>query len=303
MLLSLEPHIMNYNFGFPDSQSAVYSCGFSHPLIGGIDDRTINMDLLLHNVNFWKYHMIREAEATLFQSFSELDDDERPRWWSTQLTQARQPLGRHWKGSYAYLSLKEVQALRQGGSDDQIQDCFAGEDDAFAFQDMRLDAVEDDQPFPWPLLFEHHLKSLKEPTNHARTRAQRRSTATSEDCATPSKAVSFRFNGEGDDTSESFLATGWMNPLPPQQGIPGWQRVTMMKYFADEDTGSIDREALWAYEGVVLPGGQIMLGRWWSVTDTDKEMYSGPFILWCVDGPKYDTMEEVDEEACMVLDG
>jgi len=40
----------------------------------------------------------------------------------------------------------------------------------------------------------------------------------------------------------------------------------MMKYFIDEN-GVWDDEALWAYEGVVLPGGQIILGRWWSPED------------------------------------
>ena len=60
----------------------------------------------------------------------------------------------------------------------------------------------------------------------------------------------------------------------------------MMKYFVDEDSGVIDDAALWAYEGVVLPGSRIIIGRWWSPDDTiDGENYSGPFILWCVDKP------------------
>jgi len=45
--------------------------------------------------------------------------------------------------------------------------------------------------------------------------------------------------------------------------------MTMMKFYR-EDNGDCDMESLWAYEGVVLPGGQIILGRWWrpdGVTD------------------------------------
>jgi hypothetical protein len=42
--------------------------------------------------------------------------------------------------------------------------------------------------------------------------------------------------------------------------------MTMMKYYVDDD-GEIDMEALWAYEGVVLPGNRIVLGRWWSPDD------------------------------------
>ena len=52
----------------------------------------------------------------------------------------------------------------------------------------------------------------------------------------------------------------------------------------------MDWDALWAYEGVVLPGGKIVVGRWWSPSNNaaggavDEQQYSGPFVLWCVDG-------------------
>jgi hypothetical protein len=95
--------------------------------------------------------------------------------------------------------------------------------------------------------------------------------------------VSFRFKGEGVDAKEGFLASGYFNSISPQQGIPGWQRMTMMKYWADEDTGEIDYSSLWAYEGVVLPGGMIMLGRWWHPNPDTTSEYSGPFIFWNVD--------------------
>ena len=57
----------------------------------------------------------------------------------------------------------------------------------------------------------------------------------------------------------------------------------MMKYWTD-NSGGMDLDSLWAYEGVVLPGGMIMVGRWWHpwVEDNEDE-YSGPFILWNVD--------------------
>lgn len=86
--------------------------------------------------------------------------------------------------------------------------------------------------------------------------------------------------------SRDFYSSGWLNPLPPQQGIPGWQRMTMMKYFVDED-GHWDDEALWAYEGVVFPGGQIMLGRWWSPEDHTRpeqaslKVSSGRLMFGC----------------------
>lgn len=76
--------------------------------------------------------------------------------------------------------------------------------------------------------------------------------------------------------------------------------MTMMKFFVDQDMMSagegnakydmatalagMDETSLWAYEGVVLPGGEIILGRWWSTHQgTGDEMYSGPFMFWCID--------------------
>lgn len=81
-----------------------------------------------------------------------------------------------------------------------------------------------------------------------------------------------------------FYATGYTYPLPKQLGVPGWQRIVMMKYFLDDD-GSYEDEALWAYEGVVLPGGQLIVGRWWAPDDNvpQEKLYSGPFIFWNID--------------------
>lgn len=296
MLLSFEPHLESHHYSFPDSQYAVYSTPSVNAIFHGTHGLDINMEFILHNINFWKYHMIREVEGTLFYPFQDLEPDERPRWWSPQPMQGGpQKLGKHWKGSYAYIDRPEMEIMRRSRREvsDQIQDNFAGEETAFSFQDMRLELASNDQDFPWPTAFERHLRSLSPPPSRAKTRAQKR-------CATPDaianfKPQSFRFDGEGQDVTEQFLASGWLNPLPPQSGVPGWQRMTMMKYFEDEnDVDGIDVNALWAYEGVVLPGGQIMLGRWWSPSDED-EMYSGPFILWCVDGPKYDVVEMEEE--------
>jgi hypothetical protein len=102
--------------------------------------------------------------------------------------------------------------------------------------------------------------------------------------------VSFCFKGKGEDANTPFLASGYFNPLPPQHGVPGWHRMTMMKYWRDEH-GNMDPDSLWAYEGVVLPGGLVMLGRWWHPSGEEAE-YSGPFIFWNVDASKPTDGEE-----------
>ena len=145
----------------------------------------------------------------------------------------------------------------------------------------------------------------------------------------PKRGVHYhQFSGSGND-AEPFHCSGILHPLPPQQEIPGWYRISFMKYFdpldqpgtmppqtdstwapfqsppsegnsylpykpagADynlSDMYQVDDDAevnagCWAYEGVVLPGGMIMLGRWWSpMDDTGFKRCMGPFIFWNVD--------------------
>lgn len=161
-------------------------------------------------------------------------------------------------------------------------------------------------------------------------------------CAKPKRNVHYRqFSGSGRDFDD-FHCSGIVHPLPPQEGIPGFQRITMMKFkdpltnlpsqspsafsstdgilspnsplsssvssnsshtngdrpyptdpfrpeqmendhFQLEDDADVDDEC-WCYEGVVLPGGMMMLGRWWSPTNNDSNMTNmGPFIFWNVE--------------------
>ena len=93
----------------------------------------------------------------------------------------------------------------------------------------------------------------------------------------------FRFEGLGYD-EEKFHMVGYIHPLTPQHGVPGWYRVAMMKFFMNKDK-KIVAGTTWAYEGVMLPGGQMIVGRWWA-PDTMRpgvNVYSGPFIYWNVD--------------------
>jgi hypothetical protein len=73
------------------------------------------------------------------------------------------------------------------------------------------------------------------------------------------------------------MALGWLNSLPPQQGIPGWQRITFMKHFNEDLNDPMD-DNLWAYEGVVLPGGRIILGRWWFASEPITSNVSTPGV-------------------------
>jgi hypothetical protein len=89
-----------------------------------------------------------------------------------------------------------------------------------------------------------------------------------------------------------FDACVRVHPLPAQQGFPGWQRFSMVKYFRDQMSSNPLVDDLWAYEGCVLPGKEMILGRWFyldpNVPASGAENigfggsgpYSGPFIFW-----------------------
>lgn len=292
--LSFEDWHMGYNYNFDIAQRMAYADNVSLPIFAGASGLDINMSWLLKNLQFWRNHLLSVNEP-LCPSFEALDDCDRPRFWDEQLSQDTSKLAKHWKGSYAFVNREEIAALRAGRNGQaghrQIQDQLNGEEDPDeAFQGVQLGYVDPDKKQkPWPAAFERILKSKSMPINTPKTRAQKSGYAGQAigDFSAGTKA----FGGNGDDSDEMFKCEGFLNTLPPQHGIPGWKRMTMMKYYYD-DQGHIDMQALWAYEGVMLPGGKIMVGRWWCPTDgVGANMYSGPFILWNVDDAVYDADE------------
>ncbi|KAF2161817.1 hypothetical protein M409DRAFT_27873 [Zasmidium cellare ATCC 36951] len=275
-LLKLDSELTPW--GFPESQQQAYNFRKMWKKSGGL---SLDMEWLLHQVNFWRYHMLREDEITLCHAYCQLDASEYPRYWGKQLTNHPQStgiVGRHWKGSWAYLSPEEVEEIREYGPNETIQDQFCAE--SREFQDLELEFLDNGEE-TWPAVFEQYLGALSAPKlQHAKTRASKGSSQP-DDFTWDSR--SFRFGGSGSEAKQGFLADGWLNTLPSQNGVPGWQRLTMMKYFKDHNDDVDYSRGLWAYEGVVLPGGKIIVGRWW---DPEDGSYSGPFILWCVDTPE-----------------
>jgi hypothetical protein len=91
---------------FPESQRAAYMDFESTPLFSGYGGLEVNMEWALHIVNFFRYHTLRDDEATLCPAFRDLNKTcggtEMPQLWKKQLSNNDDPvpLGRHWKGSY-----------------------------------------------------------------------------------------------------------------------------------------------------------------------------------------------------------
>ncbi|KAF2199038.1 hypothetical protein GQ43DRAFT_377200 [Delitschia confertaspora ATCC 74209] len=263
-------------FSFEVSQKAVYESPKTCPIFRGVKNLEVDMEWALHCLNFFRYHMMSEDAHTLHETIDAMDVLQKPSAWNYKLQNHRyHHLSRHWKGTYAYLDRGEIVSIRRSPPGQNI----------YIDKNVELGKLQTlELRFPktstWPSIFEHHLDSLRgAPIPNPKTRAQHRSSEAG-------KPTAIHFTGEGED-EEHFYASGWLNPLPDQPNgfeIPGWQRVTFMKHFID-DNAQLDQDNLWAYEGVVLPGGQIMLGRWWYADEIpNHRTYSGPFIFWAVEG-------------------
>jgi len=99
------------------------------------------------------------------------------------------------------------------------------------------------------------------------------------------------FFGTSKDTKPGHLY-GRTHALPPQHGIPGFQRISFVKfcYEVQADFQQYDPSQIWGYEGCVLPGGRVIVGRWMDLTGQDGDAiqdpvdeFSGPFIYWNID--------------------
>jgi hypothetical protein len=279
-------------FDFPRSQQAAYSGPRQKPIFRGRGALEIDMLWVLHQINFWKYHMVREEECTLYRAFAVLDERERPQLWN----RATSPdgghdapninIGRTWKTCFAFINQEDLSDLRAGINDDDLtQDEFEFESTDVAFPEWEL-TINNGAVDTWPRMFEDCLHSLMTPEGSPRNITRAHSGPVDDDswipAFTPQRLMCHESDREeDDDMADIFHADGWLTALPPQNGIPGFVRVTMMKYKLDA-SGSIQEP--WAYEGVMLPGRQMIIGRWWQPFVPEAAAYSGPFIMWCVSG-------------------
>lgn len=85
-------------YGFPNSQQAVYSHRDEVPMFTE-HMHIVNIALLLHIANFFKYHLTCEGEATLFNPFKGLTGEEKPRALCKPIQHGLSRIGQLWKGS------------------------------------------------------------------------------------------------------------------------------------------------------------------------------------------------------------
>lgn len=279
-------------FAIEDSQRAVYLATNAAPIFKGPTHQVINVEWILHCMNFFRHHMMCVETATLFDNINDLPVTQKPSKWQEALRYGSYPLSQSWKGTYSYLHWPELKKLRHLGPDESL-DVFISDNNIdegkiqashgyffkggfllMMVQSLTLHFDNGDaEKRKWPASFERYLQSLRNSalpshTTQGRTRSKGKNTEHS--------FHNIPFTGVGEDLEDDFYALGWLNPLPEQEGIPGWMRITFMKHFMD-DVDMVEQDNLWAYEGVVLPGGRIILGRWWFCNE-DTDLNVGCFM-------------------------
>ncbi|KAL8727925.1 MAG: hypothetical protein Q9181_005526 [Wetmoreana brouardii] len=314
----------------------------------------INLTLLMHLTNFWKFHLTINDEGPLKDMYLDLSPWERIAAWDTKLTHNETRLGRSWKGSWFYPARETYTRYEHNHISNHV---YTG--GVFTGGDEFLNLNIDPEPHPdvqWPDVFEQEVHGLpfnldslafwadspqlqtiekpKDKTSRPRFSKEKTSSKSGPDAYReplpwrvmtdamenrkyPGTKISVNdarykvFTGTGDLNAgdQSLNFAGIVHPLPPQFGIPGWQRFSMVS-FVTPATGSIDKGYLdaeelhlhvqWRYEGVILPGRNVILGRYhigdryrnWD--DPDQLNLRGPFIYWNVPDQK---PEDVNDDA------
>ncbi|KAJ5047341.1 uncharacterized protein L3040_003168 [Drepanopeziza brunnea f. sp. 'multigermtubi'] len=292
---SLHPNYCNHRVNhFDISQFHAYSGPRTQPVCNGVFKQQVNVRWLLHVVNFFKFHLKSEGEGLLAHEYKELELDEIPQFWVGHIMGGTQPLGRHWKGAYTYMDDTSLASLRvwDGQNGDIHTDALDG-DEGFQDIDMFFDDASNSK-FPWPADWEAVLCSNPFDDIHQQNYAKRKRVP-------PQNLPGVRQFWGSCRGAKNGHFFGRVHALTVQQGFHGFQRITLIKYYTQVNHNGehvYDPNQVWAYEGVVLPGGRIIVGRWWSARGNpdSNDTMCGPFMWWNVDrsGP-----EAIDENEAL----
>jgi hypothetical protein len=121
-------------WGFSDSQTLAYTPNSIRPIFKAPNCQEVDLEWTLHVANFFKNHLLNQHELTYLR-YDDLAESERPHSWTKPLSTAPLKLGKHWKGSYAYVDHDEIVLIRDGQNEDYpIPDHMSGDDTDQPFQ-------------------------------------------------------------------------------------------------------------------------------------------------------------------------
>lgn len=110
-------------FAVEESQQVVYMATNTAPLYLGDNRTDVNMAWMLHCMQFFRNHMLNEEVASLYPSMEDLSPTQKPSAWQEPIRNGTRPLSKHWKGTYAFLDVGEVDKIRHLSAD-QVGDEF-----------------------------------------------------------------------------------------------------------------------------------------------------------------------------------
>ncbi|GAE00271.1 hypothetical protein ACLA_045390, partial [Paecilomyces variotii No. 5] len=243
-----------------------------------------NLDLrkLLHIRNFWQRHLVNPDEGSFYKSFASLREEQRPHPWKQPIERGNRH-GSSWLGYYSCIHPRppDLSALQDR------QTCADLDSHWTSILPLTLHLIRDGDA-EWPALFKDIVPLLGPDS-------QRRHFRGLQGLHSLNNRTSYPVRG----FIESILSA--------QGGLKGWTRICFVIYnpnreflklisseddkedgegekaqFPDEEWPPISwSDFHWAfgYEGAVLPGGNIMLGKWVNLLETND---TGPFIFWCI---------------------
>ncbi|TVY81499.1 hypothetical protein LSUE1_G004411 [Lachnellula suecica] len=285
--ISLHPDHCNFKVAhFDISQAQVYATSKAQPIFVGKVKQDINVRWLLHTVNFFKFHFKSGAsEGIISDEYAALEHDQYPQPWIGLIKAGTQPLGRFWKGAHTFMDERDLVTFRQHLGPGRIYSDATYPGDSFPDMEMFFD----EQKFPssaWPSVWEGLLRSNPffdmnaPPVDTSNRRASPRKGRAVPASKQP-PILTFYGLVRGSKPAHFY---GRLHALPQQQGLHGFQRLVLMKFYTDPN-GGFDMSQIFCYEGCVLPGGRVIVGRWWDALADPKAQStaSGPFIWWNVD--------------------
>ncbi|OJD13084.1 hypothetical protein AJ78_06422 [Emergomyces pasteurianus Ep9510] len=286
----------------------VYVCDSTTPvprITASDDEEEIDLHQLLHIRNFWKRHLTNPDEDTFYRSYRNIPEIMRPKTWEEGFGNENS-LENRWLGYYSCIHPLPITSTdlqeRQTCAD------LTSHWESTCALSLKLSTITTKASTTWfPILNEVY------PINnhiHPSSRTYFRGTQSLDN-------HDHHAHDTNDANEESYPhpIRGFTETCPAQAGIPGWRRVCFVIYEInpeffvsgvdgsgngnsnEHDDGNDEEDEeegwlpwswttidfLWAYgyEGMIVPGGAIMMGRWRNML-AEAEAEAGPFIFWAI---------------------
>ncbi|RMJ28318.1 hypothetical protein PHISP_00795 [Aspergillus sp. HF37] len=246
-----------------------------------VNSGNLDLERMLHIRNFWLRHLLNPDEASYHDSFHKLGENLRPTGQKPLHEESSKPSS-YWLGYDSCLH-PHPETLNDFGD---RQTCGDLDTHLTQVDPMSLQIELHPCSGNWPFIFDDIIP-IQGPTQNCSFFRGIKHTHGSND--------------------EPRLVRGFMEPVPlPQGGFPGWNRICFAIYKANReifpvyDTGEgegtedgtlvfpneaclptdfqLDFHSIRLYEGMMLPGGRIIVGRYVDMLDAEER--GGPFIFW-----------------------